>query len=400
MIKRFIVALVLLTLVCGGIVGFNMFRAQMIANFFANMPQQTVTVSTMTVEPVRWEPGIDAVGTVFARQGVDVASRSSGVIEEIRFKANDKVEAGAILVRIERRVEEAELIAARANVVRDQQGLDRARALASRGVNSTATLEEAQAQLDSSRSSLERLEAELEQKDIVAPFAGTVGIARVDIGQYITPGTVIATLQDLERMKVNFTVPEQQLPNLSIGQQVAFGLTQDALPYVGQITGIDPKIDPASRLISVQAEVDNSDGKLRPGQFINVRIQLPAEDNIVALPQTAVVTSLYGSYVYVVQEEEPKPQAEAAPAAGGTAQAQAPAEGEAAKPKLVARQVFVEVGRRNANQIEVTKGVTSGAQVVTAGQNRLSSGSPVVVDNTIDPSKIEQQGANVAGGPS
>ncbi len=402
MIKRFIIAIVLLVIVCGGIVGFNMFRAKMIGDFFANMPQQTITVSTMEVRPVRWEPGIEAVGTVLARNGVDVASQTSGVVSEILFKANDRVEAGTVLVRIESDVEQAELIAARAAVNRDQQSLDRARQLATRGVNSTATLEEAQAQLDTSRSTLERLQAVLEQKEIKAPFAGTLGIPRIDIGQFISAGSVIATLQDLDTMKVDFTVPEQQLPSIRIGQPAVFGLTQNTLTYAGQITGIDPKIDPASRLVSVQAEVDNSDGQLRPGQFINVRVKLPTEDNVVALPQSAVVTSLYGSYVYVLQEKPADAAAAPAPAAApaGTANAQ---EGEApAAPSLVARQVFVTVGRRNAGQIEVTGGLEPGVQVVTAGQNRLSSGSPVVVDNTVDPSKPGQTRvpANGAAAPT
>ncbi len=400
MIKRFIIAIVLLAIVSGGIVGFNMFRAQMIGDFFANMPQQTITVSTMTVEPVRWEPGIEAVGTVVARNGVDVASQTSGVVDEILFGANDRVEAGQVLVRIQSDVEQAELIAARAAVNRDQQSLDRARALANRGVNSTATLEEAQAQLDTSRSTLERLQAVLNQKDIKAPFAGTMGIPRIDIGEYISAGSVIATLQDLDTMKVDFTVPEQQLPSISIGQPAVFGLTQANLNYAGEITGIDPKIDPASRLVSVQAQVDNSDGRLRPGQFINVRVQLPAEDNVIALPQSAVVISLYGSYVYVVREEAPKPAAEASGAAGAAdagATGAANANEAAGEAKPVARQVFVTTGRRNGGQIEVTSGVEPGLQVITAGQNRLSSGSPVVVDNTIDPSKPGQTQVTAPG---
>lgn len=400
MIKRFIVAIIFLVLVCGGIVGFNLFRAQMMAEFFANMQPPPVTVSTMTAEQVRWTPGIDAVGTVYARQGVNVAAQASGEVEVIGFKANDKVEAGAVLVNIDSKVEQAELIAARAAVNRDQQALERARQLTTRGVSSTSTLEEAQAQLDTSRSTLERLQAVLEQKEIRAPFAGTIGIPRIDVGEYITPGTVIATLQDLDRMKVDFTVPEQQFARISIGQPVAFGVSPEDLPYQGEITGIDPKIDPASRLVSVQAEVANQDGALRPGQFINVRVNLPVEDNVLALPQTAVVTSLYGSYVYVVAEEEPKPAetSDASGAGAGAAQAQtAPAN---AGPKLVARQVFVQVGRRNANQIEITGGLEAGAKVVTAGQNRLSSGSPVTIDNTIDPTKAGAPRDAVAGGAS
>lgn len=397
MIKRFIIAIILLTLVCGGLVGFNIFRSQMIAQFFANMPQPTNPVSTVVVKPVEWTPGIEAVGTVYARQGVDVATQASGVVEEILFKSNDKIAAGQPLVRLDTDVEIAERIAAEAAVRRDTQALERARTLSTRGVNTEANLQEAQAQLDASRSQLERLQAVIDQKEIKAPFAGTLGIPQIDLGQYVSPGTVIATLQDLDTMKVNFTVPEQQLGSVSVGQKATFGLTRDAMTYRGTVTGIDPKIDPGSRLVSLQAEVANSDGKLRPGQFITVRVELPAEPNVIALPQTAVISSLYGSYVYVVGKDE---KAAVAPAAtdGASANAAAPA---ADGPALVARQVFVEVGRRNAGQIEILKGLEPGAEVVTAGQNRLSAGSPVKVDNELDPLKPQTApGTRTEGGSS
>lgn len=393
MIKRFIIAVILLTLVCGGIVGFNLFRAKAIADFFASMPRPSVTVSTVKLEATTWQPGIEAVGTVYARQGVDVATRASGVVEEILFKPNNRVEAGQLLVRLDILVENAELIAAEAAVRRDQQGLERARALNTRGVNTEANLQEAQAQLDTSRSTLERLRAVIDRKEIKAPFAGTIGIARIDLGAYLEAGAVIATLQDLDTMKVDFTVPEQQLGRVRIGQPAAFGLTRDGMAYRGALTGIDPKIDPASRLVAVQAEVANSDGALRPGQFINVRVELPPETEVLALPQTAVVTSLYGSYVYVVQKDEKAAAASPPPAAGA---GQAVAAPDAQQPALVARQVFVKVGRRNGNRIEVIDGLDAGAEVVTAGQNKLSNGSPVKVDNSVDPSKPDAGPAGAA----
>ncbi len=376
MVKRFIIALVLLVIVCGGLVGFNIFRAQAISDFFANMPRPTVAVSTVKAEPVTWTPGIEAVGTVYARQGVDVASQASGVVEEIKFKPNERVKARQSMVLLDTDVERADLIAAEAAMVRDRQSLDRAKALATRGVNTAATLQTATAQLEASRSLLERLKAVIDKKDIKAPFAGTTGIVRVDVGQYIEPGTVIATLQDLDNMKADFTVPEQQFPLIHVGQAARFGTSPDEMTYSGRITGIDPKIDPASRLVSVQAEVGNLDGNLRPGQFINVRVILPEEHNVLALPQTAVVTSLYGTYVYVVQPEEKTAANGAAPAETGAVAAD-----DDAAPKFMARQVFVDVGRRTGDQIEITGGLETGAEVVTAGQNRLSNGSPVAISN-------------------
>jgi membrane fusion protein (multidrug efflux system) len=151
------------------------------------------------------------------------------------------------------------------------------------------------------------------------------------------------------------------LPQLAIGQEAAFGLAEGDMRFSGKVTGIEPKVDPSSRLVSVQAELANPDGLLRPGQFIRVRVLLPAEDGVVAVPQTAVILSLYGSYVYRIEPAEDAPET------------------------LVARQVFVETGRRSGTEIEIRSGLEAGAQIAVAGQNKLSNGSPVAIDNSVVP---------------
>ena len=198
MIKRLVIAVLLLTLVCGGLVGFNLFRQKMIEQFFANRPQPTVTVSATEAAAIEWQPGIESFGTVGASRGVDVAVETSGIVRRIGFAANDPVKAGQLLVQLDDAVERADLIAARASVERDRQALERTRALASRGVSATATLETAESALASSRSQLQRLEAVLEQKSLEAPFAGVVGIPRIEVGAYVAAGTVVVTLQNLE----------------------------------------------------------------------------------------------------------------------------------------------------------------------------------------------------------
>lgn len=376
MIKRFIIAFVLLVLVCGGIVGFNIFRDQAIQQYFAAMPMPTTTVSTFKVEPARWTPSIEAIGTVGAARGVDLTVETAGVVKEIAFKANQKVRQGDVLVQLDDAVERADVEAQRAQAAIGAQTLERAQALQRRGVGSDANLDAARAVSNNSASQVAKLEAVLEQKQLRAPFSGTMGIPQIEAGQYVTPGTTVATLQDLDTMRADFSVPEQRLGDLRIGQPVEFGLSADELVFHGTITGIEPKVDPSSRLVAVRAEIVDAGGQLSPGQFVQVRVQLPAEDGITSVPQTAVVTSLYGDYVYVVRPEE-------APAAtGGSAQAAAPT---AATPKLVARQVFVKPGRRDGGRVEITDGIAAGDEVVTAGQNRLINGGPVVVDNTVVP---------------
>lgn len=389
MVKRFLIFLVLVVLVCGGLVGFNIFRSKMIGEFFANRQAPAVTISATEVTATRWSPQIEAIGTLLAAEGVDVASEAAGNVESIHFKANETVQKGQLLVKLDDAVERADLAAAETRLANDTAQLQRAETLQSRGVNSEAALEEAQTSVAAARSILERTRAMIEQKSIKAPFAGEIGIPRIDVGKYLQPGTMIATLQQLGTMRADFTVPEQQLGDVRIGQPASFGLTENNFPYRGRITGIDPKVDPQTRLVAVRADVDNPDGELRPGQFVRVRVDLPPVDNVIALPQTSVVTSLYGDYVYVVEKADQQP---GTPAPAGKAP-EAPSDGAAAAAapagdELIARQVFVEIGRRQGNLIEVSKGLEPGQMVVTSGQNKLSNNVPVVINNSVDPAAI------------
>lgn len=396
--RRFIVGTIILlvvVVVCAGLVWFNFFRQEMIAQYFAHFPIPTVTVSTIEVKPQKWTPGIDAIGTISASQGVDVAGQIAGVVASVDFKANDRVAAGQVLVKIENSIQQAGLAAARSSVAVARDTLDRTQALYDKKVATTADLQAAQNKLDLAQGALAELEARIAQSAITAPFSGTVGIPKVELGQYIQPGTTVATLQDLTRMRVDFTVPEQELSQLSLGQPVSLGLTKDHLDFDGVITGIDPRIDPVSRLVSVQAIVDNDNGTLRPGQFARVRVHLPEEPDVIALPQTAVVLSLYGSYVFQVVPAPPPEASKGAGQPAGGAQAATNPAGAAtgaetpAEPQLIAKQIFVETGRRSDTEIEILKGVEPGMQIVSSGQNKLSNGSHVVVDNTVNP----------AGGP-
>ena len=403
MIKRFIIAFILLVLVVGGIVGFNIFRDNAIKQYFATMKQPPSTVSTVEVKPMDWAPGIEAIGTVSAVRGVDLTVETTGIVKDIAFHANQKVEAGALLLQLDDEVERADLDSAKAQAAVDQLALKRAQELQKRGVGSDSTLDNAQAQAAASAAQVAKLQAVLDQKQITAPFAGTAGIPKIDLGQYLAPGTAVVTLQDLDTMRVDFTVPEQQFPMLKIDQPVKIGMSDDDLPFTGKIKGINPKIDPTSRLVSVRAEVANPDGKLTPGQFAQVRVELPKEDGVLAVPQTALTSSLYGDYVFVVEPAKSKDKQAAAdekdaakPADDGAkpeADAAKPAEGDASKPDLVLSQVFVTTGRHDKDLIEIVKGIKAGDQVVTAGQNRLFNGMSVVVDNTIDPSKPPKEQA-------
>lgn len=375
MTKRFIIAILLVGIVVGGIVGFNMFRDQAIQSFFANRQAPAAPVATVVAESATWSPGLDAIGTVFAARGIDVVAEAAGVVRSVNFTANQLVEEGAALIQIDDAIERADIVAAEASVRVNEQALERAQTLSSRGVSSTANVEEAQAAAASAGAQVARLEAVLRQKAPFAPFTGTIGIPQVEVGQYVTAGAQIASLQDLDTLRADFSVPEQHLARLAIGQPVVLRTESGEVAGEGAISAIEPRIDPRTRLVRVRAEVENPDLTLSPGQFVRVRVVLPPEDGIIALPQTSVVSSLYGDFVYVVVEGEPAAADANLAATPGAAQASQ----EPAAAPLTVRQVFVQTGRRDGERVEILSGLSDGARVVTAGQNRLSNGSPVTL---------------------
>ena len=360
MIKRLILAIILLGLIVGGVVGFNLFRDKMIGEFFAGRKPDPSQVSVVEAEPMTWRPGIEAIGTARAAQGVDLSVEDAGVVKALPFEPSQRVEAGAQLVQIDDRTEQADLAAAEAAATLAETELNRARELRDRGVSAVNNYDTAAASAAQARAEVEKLKAVLEMKRSVAPFSGVIGIPQIEVGQYVSPGTVYATLQDLDNMRVDFALSEQQSGLVSIGVPVTVSSEVGDLSARGRVVAIEPKIDPNSRLVTVRAQVENPGG-ITPGQFLRVRVELPEETGVIALPQTAITSNLYGDSVYVVRA--------------------AKAEGE----PMTAEQVFVTLGRRSDGVVEIVKGVQAGEQIVTAGQNRLFPNAPVTVDNTVAP---------------
>ena len=359
---RLLIGIVALVVVVGGIVGFNLFREKMIGEYFAGMTPPPVTVSVVEAEPVTWRPGIEAIGTARAAQGVDLASETSGIVKEILFDANAKVEAGQPLVQLDDAVEAADLAAAQSELELAQTQLDRQRTLRERGVTAINDLDVAQASATSSQAQVLKLTAVMDQKSLRAPFAGIIGIAQIDLGEFVSAGTVYATLQDLDNMRVDFSLPEQQIPLVNIGMPVTATSEVGDLQVSGEIIAIEPRIDPNSRLVTVRAQLENHGQRLSPGQLIRVWVELPEERGVMALPQTVVSSNLFGDSVYIVRTE-----------------------GEGDEAKRTVEQVFVQTGRRSGQLVEIVEGVAAGDEVVSAGQNRLTSGATVTIDNTVNP---------------
>lgn len=359
MTKRLVIAIVLLGLIAGGLVGFNQFRDRMIADFFANMPVQPLPVEVIEASAGEWQPTLTAIGTVHAAQGVDLTVEAAGIVREIGFEPNTEVDQGQLLLRLDSEVQNADLAAVRAQLELERTNLARQQELQSRGVASDVTLDQSRAGFAAAEAQLARAEAVIAQRALRAPFAGTIGLARVDIGQYVSPGTIVTTLQDLDTMRVDFSMPEQALPFLAVGQRLHVRIEGDQRRFDGEITGIDPRVDPSSRMASLRGRVDNPDFALTPGQFARVEIDLPLETEVIALPQTVVTSSLYGDFVYAVSESENGDDA-----------------------GLIVQQVFVTTGRRSAGLVEIREGVAPGDRIVATGQNRLSNRAPVTIATT------------------
>jgi membrane fusion protein, multidrug efflux system len=366
--RRIVVSLVFILAValCGGLVWFNFFRDRMIANFFATMQPPVQTVTAADVAAREWKPGIFAIGTARAENGVELAVETGGVVKQINIKPNQSFAKGAVLVQLDDSVERADLVDIQAAVKLSEANLERSSTLRSRGFDTQASYDQLVAQLATARSRMARVQAVIDQKALQAPFSGVAGISRIDIGQFVQPGTVVTTFQDLKSMKVDFTVPEQMVGQVKVGQPVRFGFAENELTFAGRVIGLDPRVDPRTRLVSVQAVLDdNKDERVLPGQFLHVRIDLPVEPNVVTVPQTAVVASLYGDYVYLVEPEDKNGQT-----------------------RDVVKQVFVKVGRREGAASEILAGVRPGQKVVASGQNKLQAGAAVKIDNSIDVTKV------------
>ncbi|MDB5534030.1 MAG: efflux transporter periplasmic adaptor subunit [Hyphomicrobiales bacterium] len=366
--RRLVVSIVFLLVVvlCGGLIWFNFFKAKMITQFFANMQPPAQVVSSTTVESKTWNPTIPAIGTSRAWNGVELAVQVGGLLKKIYFKPNQRYKQGDLLLQIDDTVDQADLANALAAVKLNEANFDRSKTLASRGYASDATLDQVASQLATARAQEARARAVIDLKALKAPFPGVAGISRVDEGQYLQAGTSVATYQNLDAMRVDFTVPEQSADSVKPDQDVRVGTKEGDLPFAGKIIGVDPRVDPKTRLVSVQALIpDNKDKGILPGQFLQVEVLLPPQANVLTVPQTAVITSLYGDYVFTIEDQD-----------------------KDGVKSLVARQVFVKTGRRQQGSMEIVSGIQAGQKVIASGQNKVQAGATVKIDNSIDITKF------------
>ena len=369
-----VLALVILLGAAGGLGYFQMvMKPAMIKGFIQKAGQPTSTVAATQAKTETWTPTLTAIGSLRATQGVEIAPQVGGVVRAIKFESSQDIQKGALLVEIDDSTEQADLKANQAALRNAQATLDRQSKLVSGGNTTQASLDQAIATRDQAAAAVERTKAIIAQKRIVAPFDGRLGIRRIDIGQYVSPGTPLVTLQKLDPIYVDFQAPEQYFARLAVGQTIT--LTVDAFggkTFNGKVKFLDARISTDTRNFLVRGEIQNDEKKLLPGMFANVSVSAGSPREVVTLPRTAVVYSLYGDSVYVLKTPAPKP---------GEAQAAQPQAG--VKPSDALYEVerrFVRVGETHGDRVEIADGVKAGETVVSEGQVKLFPGMRVRID--------------------
>jgi len=366
MTKRMILMVVLVGLVLGGIFGFQAFKGVMIKRFFATRTAPPQTVSTTKAVSESWQPKIESVGTLVAANGTDVAAEVPGIVSRILFKSGEEVRAGTVLLELDADVDRAQLASLKAAQALARKTFDRSKDLFAQHALSQADLDTAQAQVDSSDAQVAAQSAVIDKKRIRAPFDGRLGIRAVDLGQYLNPGTKLVSLQQLDPIYADFNLPQKQLHDVHVGQRV--DVATDALPgqpFVGRISAVDAALDTSTRNLKVRAEIANPKHQLLPGMFVTAVIATGSPEPRVTLPQTAITFNPYGNIVFLVEEEKA---------------------GTDGKMQLMAKQKFVTTGDTRGDQIAVLDGLKPGDTVVTSGQLKLRNGTPIIVNNTIQPS--------------
>lgn len=364
MSKRMFSLLIAMTafVVIIGSVKFRQFQAAAAQAASFQPPPEAVT--TVVARQEDWPASLRAIGTLAAVQGVTVSADLPGIVQEIGFDSGKTVQEGQVLVRLDTRQEQAQLAAVEAQLELTRLNLDRLRGLREEGIVSQAEYDRSAAEHKEAEARVGEIHATIHRKTIRAPFAGILGIRQVNRGQYLTGGDAVVPLQALDPIYVNFSVPQQQIGQLRVGGEVR--VTAEGMAgagFAGRITAVDSVVNEATRNVQVQATLANSEGRLRPGMFVEAQVGLGERSSVVALPTSAVSYAPYGDSVFVVGDMQ----------------------GPGGESYRGVRQQFVKLAGSRGDQIAVVSGVAPGDEVVSSGVFKLRNGAAVRVNNEIQP---------------
>jgi len=321
-------------------------------------------VTSTEVQATEWETTRAAIGTLVAVRGVTLGAEVPGLVTDIAFESGSSVKKGVALVKLDSSAEEAQLDSANADATLAKVTLERAKTLREKGANAQADLDSAEARAAQASATVANLRAIIAKKTVRAPFDGRISIREVELGQILSPGTPIASLQTVDPIYADFWLPQQAMAELRRGERVR--MRTDSFPgarWDGQVSVVNPEVDPATRNLRVRATFPNHDGRLVPGMFANVELVSSEKRSVLVIPATAVIFAPYGDTVFVIED---KPDA-----AGKTAS--------------VVRQQFVRLGERRGDLVAVTSGLTAGQRIVTTGAFKLRNGVKVAVNNALAP---------------
>jgi membrane fusion protein (multidrug efflux system) len=320
-------------------------------------------VTTIVAQQEEWPATLSAIGTVAAVQGVTVSADLPGTVDRIGFTSGASVREGDVLALLDTRQEQAQLAAAEAQRDLARLNFERMQGLLNERVISRAEFDRATADHRQSEARVGEIRAAIQRKTIRAPFSGILGIRQVNLGQYLSGGDALVSLQSLNPIYVNFGVPQQAAGEIRVGRSVRITTGDVAAGFTGHVTAIDSIVDEATRNIQVQATLANPDGRLRPGMFVQTQVVLGGGRAVVSLPASAISYAPYGDSVFVVTDlKDPN---------GRTYRG--------------VRQQFVKLGGSRGDQIAVESGLRSGEEVVTSGVFKLRNGAAVVVNNKVRP---------------
>lgn len=390
-----------LLIVFGGLIGFNLIKGALISHFFSNFSPPAVTVSAIYAQQRDWEPQIHAVGNFVAIHGVDVNPEASGRVSAIHFESGQYVPAFTPLIDIDDSIDQATLQANQSELALQEINYKRQVDLAKHGATSGSSVDEARAKLLQAQAGVQKTEAEIRKKHIVAPFAGQLGIRQINLGQYVTPGqTPIVSLQSMDPLYLEFYLPEQRFKDLHLNQPITFSVEQNPnVLFEGRITALNSRVDTSTHTIEVQATLANCPAKALtdpthsslvqikqqphdpnplivcdsarnekntistftfiPGMFADIHIEEPLLPKVIVLPTTAISYSLYGNSVYVIEKDKDHPEF------------------------LVVKRIFVSTGDQQGNDIIITKGISAHQHVVSSGELKLQDGTRVVINNDV-----------------
>ena len=364
--RRMTIMLCAVFLLLGLIFTFNQLKTFMIKYFISGMGLPPATVSTMVVGSSEWQPQLSSVGNVRAFRGVELSTEIGGLVQTVPIKSGQDVKEGELLIKLNDASDVAQLnslkaMADLAKVINERD----AQQLVIQAISKNV-FDSSKADAKSKQAQVEAQAALVAKKNLKAPFSGRVGIVSINPGQYVNSGDKLFTLQTLDPIFVDFTLPQSNAEQIQVGQDVV--VTTDAFKdasFTGKITAVSPKVDTNTRNIQIEAQIANPDKKVLPGMFANVNIKLGDQVKLLTLPQTAVTYNPYGSTVFIAKDTGKKDKK--------------------GKPALEAQQVFVTTGSTRGDQVAILKGINEGDTVVTSGQLKLKNGTPLMINNKVQP---------------